>query len=371
MAEALPTVTTSEGDEDPQFQGLLDVIFRFAAGDLSARGRVSGDNSSFDAVITGINILGEEIEAQLAENERVEDSLRAASLYTRTLIEASLDPLFTVDRNGAIMDVNGAASSATGVPRSSLIGSSFSEYFTDPDDATAAYRSTFDDQFVSNHPLVIVDRVGATTEVLFNGSVYYDEQGEVAGVLVVTRDVSDRRRAERAEDLANHDELTGLYNHRVFYSLLAEEIARADRFHRPVSVLMLDIDHFKRVNDVHGHQAGDRLLRGLSAVLTRKVRSIDRVCRYGGEEFTVILPETSSLPTRSMAERLRLAVALESFDIGEAASLNVTMSIGIATYPEQLSTLQDLVKAADLAMYCSKAEGRDRSTVFRSDLSEV
>ena len=190
-------------------------------------------------------------------------------------------------------------------------------------------------------------------------------------MLAVARDITDRRRAERAEDLANHDGLTSLYNHRTFYSLLTEEMGRADRFHRPVSVLMLDVDHFKRVNDEHGHQTGDQVLQALGSLLTRHARSIDRVCRYGGEEFTVILPETSSHLAMSMAERIRLAVAAEPLDIGTSAHIRVTLSIGIATYPEQLSTIQELVKAADVAMYTSKLAGRNRTTVYSPDLPEA
>jgi diguanylate cyclase (GGDEF)-like protein/PAS domain S-box-containing protein len=364
-------VTTNADDDGTRVQDLLDVILKFAAGDLSARGTVTDDNTSLDAVMAGINILGEEIEANLAENERVKDSLRAVSLYTRSLIEASLDPLLTIGIDGAIMDVNAAASSATGVPRSALIGSNIAGYFTRPDDATAAYRTAFADGFVTNYPLVIVDRAGTTMDVLFNGSVYNNEQGEVAGVLAVARDISDRRRAERAEDLARRDGLTDLYNHRTFYSLLTEEMERAERFHRPVSVLMLDVDHFKQVNDEHGHLTGDHVLRALGALLTRQVRSFDRVCRYGGEEFTVIFPETGSHLAMSMAERIRHAVAVEPFDIGEAAHITVTVSIGIATYPEQVNTISELVKAADHAMYTSKLQGRNRATVYSPNFPEA
>ena len=144
---------------------------------------------------------------------------------------------------------------------------------------------------------------GKLTEVLYNASVFRYEKGEVAGVLAVARDITERKRAEQAEELARRDGLTNLYNHRTFYELLREETVRAQRFNRPVSLLMLDIDHFKRVNDARGHEAGDVILKGLSDLLMKQVRAVDHVCRYGGEEFTVILPETDTAVAMQIAER--------------------------------------------------------------------
>lgn len=160
-------------------------------------------------------------------------------------------------------------------------------------------------------------------------------------------------------DLASHDGLTGLYNHRMFYSLLEDEVARAQRYKRPVSVLMIDIDHFKRVNDTYGHVAGDRILEGMARVLQQSVRQQDRVCRYGGEEISVILAETDTQTAVETAERLRAAVENSTFKDDSGQEIRVTVSIGVATL-EHKTTEQELVNATDMALYAAKEGGRNR-----------
>lgn len=164
--------------------------------------------------------------------------------------------------------------------------------------------------------------------------------------------------AQTLEQLATHDDLTRLYNHRVFYTLLEEEISRARRYHHPVSLLMIDIDHFKRVNDTHGHQAGDAILRGLSERLSHQIRTIDRGCRYGGEELTVVLPNTEA--ALEMAERLRAAVESAPFAIGAGKVVAITVSIGAACFPQHANSGQALVSAADAALYAAKQGGRNQ-----------
>ncbi len=159
-------------------------------------------------------------------------------------------------------------------------------------------------------------------------------------------------------ELATHDGLTGLYNHRTFYALLADELARAQRFSRPLSLLMLDIDHFKRVNDTHGHLAGDAVLKALGKLLHREVRGIDRVCRYGGEEITVILPETDIDAAAHVAERLRAAVEAQPFD-ANSEPIRLTVSIGVASFPAHADSAETLVAAADAALYAAKRGGRN------------
>ena len=201
---------------------------------------------------------------------------------------------------------------------------------------------------------------GKLTDVLYNASVYHTEKGEVAGVLAVARDISERKRAEQAEELSRRDGLTDLYNHRTFYALLKNELVRTQRFNRQVSLLMLDIDHFKRVNDTFGHRAGDVILKSLSDLLVRQARAVDRICRYGGEEFTVILPETDAAEAMQVAERLRVEVERQPFDVGGGKMIGITVSIGVATYPQQVDSLEGIIKAADVALYAAKHAGRNR-----------
>ncbi|WP_059759418.1 diguanylate cyclase [Thiobacillus denitrificans] len=186
----------------------------------------------------------------------------------------------------------------------------------------------------------------------------HDELGELGAAF---NTMAGQLEADQAalEQLATHDGLTGLYNHRTFYVLFGDELARAQRFKRPLSLLLLDIDHFKCVNDMHGHQAGDVVLKGLGELLGREVRAVDRVCRYGGEEITIILPETDLEAAASFAERLRAAVEAQSFDVDAGASLRITVSIGIASWPAHADNAQALVAAVDVAMYAAKQRGRN------------
>jgi diguanylate cyclase (GGDEF)-like protein len=164
---------------------------------------------------------------------------------------------------------------------------------------------------------------------------------------------------DKLRALATIDALTQLPNRRVLSERLAFEFARAARYVHPLSCLMVDVDHFKKVNDTFGHQVGDKVLCEVGAILQKTIRATDLVGRYGGEEFMVILPQTRGADARIAAERLRRAVATlprESPDVPE-----VTVSIGVAAMEQQLaSTVDELVHRADQALYKAKAAGRNR-----------
>ena len=132
---------------------------------------------------------------------------------------------------------------------------------------------------------------------------------------------------------------------------------------------MLDIDHFKRVNDAYGHEAGDVVLKGLSGLLVQQVRAVDRVCRYGGEEFTVILPETDAAMAMQIAERMRAEVERQPFDIGDGKTVGITVSIGVATYPQHVDSPEEVVNAADIALYAAKLAGRNRVSRYETEMS--
>jgi two-component system cell cycle response regulator len=167
------------------------------------------------------------------------------------------------------------------------------------------------------------------------------------------------------ERLSISDGLTGLFNHRHIHSLLAEEFERVERTHDCMSVAMFDLDRFKSVNDTYGHQAGDRVLVALSDILRESARDIDRLGRYGGEEFMALLPETCIDDAAVFVERVRREVARTHFDIGREQPLHMTLSAGVATYPhEMIHDVETLVRLADEALYAAKAGGRDRIVRF-------
>jgi diguanylate cyclase (GGDEF)-like protein len=160
--------------------------------------------------------------------------------------------------------------------------------------------------------------------------------------------------------LAYSDAMTGLDNFRQFEQTLADELARAERYGRSLSVILLDIDHFKSFNDTLGHPAGDALLGQMGVVLRNSLRNVDRPARYGGEEFVVICPETGADGVHLIAERIRRAVAETAFTLGETGeTTRVTVSLGCATFPVDARTTHDLVKKADMALYDAKEAGRN------------
>jgi len=176
------------------------------------------------------------------------------------------------------------------------------------------------------------------------------------------------RTRDRMAELAVLDELTGLYNVRHLQQRFSEEWKRAERHREPLAIAMLDVDHFKLVNDQHGHDVGDAVLREISARLKSSVRDTDLVARYGGEEFVVLLPSTQLAGALVVVERIRKAVASRRFETPRAR-LDVTASIGLALYPSRGVTSKDqLLRAADAALYRAKEEGRDRICIHQEQI---
>jgi diguanylate cyclase (GGDEF)-like protein len=169
------------------------------------------------------------------------------------------------------------------------------------------------------------------------------------------------RNQERLATLATHDPLTGLFNRRGFYSHLAQSCSWAERYGRPVGVLLIDVDHFKQVNDTFGHPAGDEVLRRIASTLAECVRTSDLVGRYGGEEFTVLAPETSAEALEALAQRVLDGVRERRF-ITDAPDVRITVSVG-AAYAEagMHTTPEALLSCADRSLYEAKNAGRDRA----------
>ncbi len=164
----------------------------------------------------------------------------------------------------------------------------------------------------------------------------------------------------RLEALARTDPLTQLLNRRALLAQLATEVERVRRYNAPLSVLMIDVDGFKSVNDTYGHLSGDQVLVEVALLLGRAARSVDTVARYGGDEFVIAVPETGEAGAIAFAERLRDKIQSHAFDIGKGQPLSLTVSIGVADFPEpKIETAEDLLECADRALYRAKAGGRN------------
>jgi two-component system chemotaxis response regulator CheY len=188
-----------------------------------------------------------------------------------------------------------------------------------------------------------------------------------AGARIVRLARSLREAQARIELLSVTDPLLPLFNRRYLNEQLAREIERSRRYARSLSVIMADLDHFKRINDQHGHAAGDDVLRAVATLLNRALRPGDWAARYGGEEFLVALPETSSTTAQELAEQLRLSLASETLEHA-GAPLVITASFGVATLlldatRQGADALRELLQRADAALYRAKAEGRNRVSV--------
>lgn len=170
---------------------------------------------------------------------------------------------------------------------------------------------------------------------------------------------------KKIEKLAITDGLTKVYNHRYFYKLVEEEAERCRRYQTVFSLIMLDLDHFKKFNDKYGHRAGDTALFNVARVLKASTRTIDVVSRYGGEEFAIVLPETEPASARAVAERIRKSIYDGYFSVSEnQPPVHVTVSIGVATSPYDATDINELIEMADKALYYSKETGKNRVSVW-------
>lgn len=200
---------------------------------------------------------------------------------------------------------------------------------------------------------------GSYIWVLARGEALYDESGKPCRMAGSHTDITEKKEFDRRlEELAATDALTGLWNRRHFFAAGSTELARCRRYKSPFSLLMMDLDHFKRINDGHGHAAGDEVLRAMAGLLKRNLRDVDVPARIGGEEFAVLLPSTGLEGAMVAAERIRQAVASTRL-VHEGLELAFTVSIGIAGCCAETRELDEMMRVADAALYRAKQAGRN------------
>ena len=281
--------------------------------------------------------------------------------------------LVALDLSGRVTMLNQRGAEILGYAEEELIGKDWIEIVVPPENRATA-RNRFH-QLVSgpgssrslSMEMEIVNRNGQRRMIAWITTVLKNVHGEVAGVLGAGADVTECYRMEaQLLRLANIDNLTGLSNRRIIPEAGQRELEQYQRYHRPLSLFILDIDHFKQVNDTYGHAAGDQVLIKLAEVSKNVLRATDVCGRLGGEEFIALLPETPADQAYSVAERLRrtLAETPVATPVGE---IRVTVSIGIATAIAEDKAIDDLIRAADEAMYEAKAAGRNKVVVRTRD----
>lgn len=292
------------------------------------------------------------------------------------VVEELRDVVLVLDRRGRIADLNRAAAERLGLSRFGPLPTDLGAYW-------AGHRpgSPGAEPAPPREHMVLRDADGE--ERIFELSLVQLQRGGDAGRAVLTlRDVTEAQQLarelrartaqlsvanaelahvnQRLERLANTDALTGLANRRRFMERLDDEVERANRYRRPLSLLCLDLDHFKQVNDTCGHPTGDEVLRRVGGILHELGRDTDLPARLGGEEFAVLLPETDVEGAVSLAERIRRRVAAEEVEVDEGEALRVTVSVGVASMGGGIRDPESLLQAGDRALYRAKAMGRNR-----------
>ena len=212
-------------------------------------------------------------------------------------------------------------------------------------------------------PLVIEEEVIGVLSLQSERIGAYDDH-QLALLTTIAQQVAIAIESARRQERATLDSLTGLFMRDYFFTRLAQEDDRARRYGGGFAVLMVDLDDFKRINDEHGHLAGDHYLQEAGATIRAQLRGADIPCRYGGDEFCLLLPQTGAEGARAIAERIRAAVAEQIVGV-DGLALRTTVSIGLAVYPDHgTGELSELIRKADEALYRAKREGRDRVVLF-------
>lgn len=272
----------------------------------------------------------------------------------------------SIDPQGRIIRINQTELRWLGRTRDEVIGRPITDFFTEAGKASFKERiARFLAQgHIEDLEFELVRPDGSLLPVLISATLIRDNDGHPIMSRSTVYDITERKKLERRlEELSNHDALTGLSNRRHFYELAAQEIQRATRLGSPLAVAMLDVDHFKRVNDQHGHATGDLVLKTLSATCRAVLRQVDVVARFGGEEFVLLLPHTGLETAISVLERLREVLGHKQVETTTGAPLGFTVSIGLTLMQAGESDVDAMLARADAALYEAKRLGRNQVRV--------
>ena len=329
--------------------------------------------------------LNATLQTALGERDRALVELSDSEEQLRVVLETAPVAVVTWSRDFVVTEWNREAQRTFGWSKDEVLGRNFFDFMV-PDEERSRVEEVTGASFHSGITSHSVNRNltkdGRTILCAWSNAMFHDNAGNPTGVISIALDITERARAEeslqaanaglknrieeiqalqaRLEEQAIRDGLTGLYNRRYLDETLEREVARARREHEPLSLMMIDVDHFKALNDRHGHRAGDKVLRMLSELLMADTRAEDVACRYGGEEFLVLLPGMPLDKAHERAEEWRRDIEATSMTY-EGQALKVTASFGIACFPEHGDNPDQLTGAADAALYAAKASGRNRT----------
>jgi diguanylate cyclase (GGDEF)-like protein/PAS domain S-box-containing protein len=316
-------------------------------------------------------IIGRSRESELNSISALQESERRQRAITAKLAEG----LMVLDEEGKLITMNPEAERLLGWSNAMLSGQTIHDRI----------HRHVDDEKGHDCPILNVLRDekiyhveedhfcradGLILPVAYTASPYIMED-KIRGVIVAFEDISERKKMkEELQHQATHDTLTGLFNRGEIENLLGHSFSQAKRYDHDISVCIIDIDHFKQINDAFGHRAGDEALQKISQIISQKTRSSDLAGRYGGEEFVVVLTETGYFGAMQWAEHLRSAIEVLSMENSDTVTpINVTISIGVASLANEIDTPDQLIDTADRALYLAKRSGRNRVVGESSQLS--
>jgi len=302
----------------------------------------------------------------------VEPPLKDSELRYRRLFEAAQDGILILDaETGMIEDVNPFLVKMLGYSREEFIKKKLWEVgaFKDIEASQDAFETLQKNEYIRYEDLPLKAKGGGLVQVEFVSNVYLVGNKKVIQCNI--RDITERKRAQSSllksiasevilREQSVRDYLTGLFNRRYMEETLDRELLRASRNPHSIGIIMLDVDDFKRFNDTHGHSAGDSILRELGHLLLEHVRGYDIPCRYGGDEFIIVLPDATGKNMRERAKHISELPRHINIQIKGRILEPVTISLGVAVFPENGSTREDVLRAADAALYRAKREGHGR-----------
>ncbi|MCB1899258.1 MAG: diguanylate cyclase [Rhodocyclaceae bacterium] len=317
---------------------------------------------------------------------RAESAQRANEALLAQIIDGSSVPTFVLDQNHRVTHWNRACEVLTGMSATEVLGTDqqWKAFYASPrpvmadliiDGAQESMAQLYYDDKYRTSALIegafeAEDFFPAFGEsgrwVYFTAAPLRDQHGETIGAIETLQDITEAKRSEEMlreserqyRHLSQTDSLTGLYNSRQFFERTRREIERATRYRRPLALLAMDADDFKRINDTHGHLEGDRVLQKLASAIRDCLRRTDSAYRYGGEEFMVLMPESSIEAAALVAERIRSSFADMQHELPDGASFHASVSIGVTSHVAGDSP-DSLIKRADLAMYRGKRRGKN------------